>query len=75
MACFNLEKNRAEVRHGRVALFDFLFQIPEEVVVKEVEQRDIQSVADLLDRRDGGAVVPAADDVVQGRLRDPGNRG
>ena len=55
------------------ALLYFLFQLRKQFVLKEIDQRDPQSVADLLDRRDRRAVVPSADDVVEGRLRDAGN--
>ena len=44
-------------------------------MVEKLDDRKVQSVADLLNRGDRRAVVSAADDVVQGRLRDPGDRG
>ena len=42
---------------------------------EELDDRKIQAVADLLNGGDRRAVVPAADDIVQGRLRDPGEGG
>ena len=41
-------------------------------MVEKLDDRKIQSVADLLNRGDRRAVVSATDDIVQGRLRDPG---
>ncbi len=44
-------------------------------MVEELDDRKIQSVADLLNGGDRRTVVSAADDIVQGRLRDPGEGG
>ena len=44
-------------------------------MVEKLDDRKIQSVADLLNGGDRRAVVSAADDIVQGRLRDPGEGG
>ena len=44
-------------------------------MVEKLDDRKIQSVADLLNGGDRRAVVSAADDIVQGRLRDSGEGG
>jgi hypothetical protein len=49
---------------------DFLFQSPEQFRLKELLDGDVQPVADFLDGGYRGAVVPPADDVVEGRLGD-----
>lgn len=50
-------------------LFDFLFQIPEQLRRKEVFNRDTQSVAQLLYGGNGRAVIPAAHNVIHRGLR------
>lgn len=52
-------------------LFDLLLQISKELGVEEILDGDSKPVAELFDGGYGGAVVPAADDVVQRGLGDP----
>lgn len=52
----------------------FLFEIPESFGVKKFRECDIQPVAQLFDRRDGGAAIAAADNIIQRRLRDAAER-
>ena len=47
-----------------IELLDFLFQIPEQLRIEEVLDGDSQAIAKLLDRRNSGASVSAADDIV-----------
>ena len=54
--------------------FHFRFYIFEQIVIEEVDDRDPQSVAQFLERGDGGAVVASADHVVHGGLRDAADR-
>lgn len=43
---------------------DFLLQIPEQLGIEEILNRDSQTIADLLDRGNGGTAVSFADNVV-----------
>ena len=54
--------------------FHFRFYVFEKVVVEEIDDRDPQTVAQFLDRRNGRAVVASADYVVHGGLRDAADR-
>lgn len=45
-------------------LLNFLFQIPEQFRIKEVLNRDSQTIAEFLNCRNCCAAVPTADDVV-----------
>ena len=45
-------------------LLNFLFQIPEQLRIEEVLDRDSQTIAEFLDCRNCCAAVPTADDVV-----------
>ena len=47
-----------------VLLLNFLFQIPEQLRVEKVLNRDSQTIAELLDRRYSGTAVSSADDIV-----------
>ena len=47
-----------------IALRYLLFQIPEQLRIEEVHNGDSQTIAELFDRRNGGAAVASADDVV-----------
>ena len=53
-----------------VLSFHFRFYVFEKIIIKEINDRDPQAVAQLLDRRNGRAVVAAADYIVHSRLRD-----
>ena len=55
-------------------LLHFRFYIFEKIIIEEVDDRDPQSVAQLLDRRNGRAVVAATDHVIHGGLRDAADR-
>ena len=57
-----------------VLLFYFRFYVSEQIIIEEVNDRDPQAVAQLLQRGDGGAVVSAADHIVHGGLRDAADR-
>ena len=54
--------------------FHFRLYVLEEISIEEINDRDPQTVAKLLDRRNGRAVVSTADHVVHGRLRDAADR-
>jgi len=47
---------------------DLLLQLPKQFRMKKLLNADTQTVAEFLDRGDRRAVVPAADDVVDGGL-------
>ena len=49
---------------GGLFLLNFLFQIPEQLRIKEVLDCDSQTIAEFLDGRNCCAAVPTADDVV-----------
>ena len=55
-------------------LFHFRFYIFKQIIIEEIDDRDPQAVAQLLERGDGGAVVSAADHIVHGGLRDAADR-
>ena len=57
-----------------VLSFHFWFYVFEKVVVEEIDNRDTQPVAQLLDRRNSRAVVAATNHVVHGGLRDAADR-
>ena len=57
-----------------VLSFHFRFYVLEQIIVEEINDRDPQAVAQLLQRGDGGAVVAAADYIVHGRLCDAADR-
>ena len=48
----------------------FLLQSAEQLRMEEFFNGDSQSVAQLLDRRNGGAVVPSADNIIHRGLRN-----
>ena len=50
-------------------LFDFLFQICKCFRMEKFVNRDTQTVTKFFDRRNRCAVISAADDIVDGRLR------
>ena len=54
--------------------FHFRFYVLEQIIIEEVDDRDPQTVAQLLKRGDGGAVVASADHIVHGGLRDAADR-
>ena len=62
-------------RSAKTALFDLLLQIFKQGGGKKIENGDLQSVADLFDRGNGGRIVSTADDIVQRRLRNTANGG
>ena len=55
-------------------LLHFRFYIFEQIIIEEINDRDAQAVAQLLQRGNGGAVVAAADYIVHGGLRDAADR-
>ena len=57
-----------------VLSFHFRFYVFEQVVIEEIDDRNPQAVAQLLQRGDGGAVVASADHIVHGGLRDAADR-
>ena len=57
-----------------VLLFHFRFYVFEQIIIEEIDDRDPQPVTQLLERRDGGAVVAAANHIVHGGLRDAADR-
>ena len=54
--------------------FHFRFYVFEQIIIEEVDDRNPQTVAQLLQRGNGGAVVAAADHIVHGGLRDAADR-
>ena len=54
--------------------FHFRFYVFEQIGIEKINDRDAQTVAQLLQRGDGSAVVAAADHIVHGGLRDAANR-
>ena len=54
--------------------FHFRFYVLEQIIIEEVDDRDPQAVAQLLQRGNGGAVIAAADHIVHGGLRDAADR-
>ena len=54
--------------------FYFRFYVFEQIVIEEINDGDSQTVAQLLQCGDGGAVVAAADHIVHGGLRDAADR-
>lgn len=57
-----------------VLSFHFRFYVLEEIIIEEINDRDAQAVAQLLQRGNGSAVVAAADHIVHGGLRDAADR-
>lgn len=57
-----------------VLSFHFRFYVLEQIIVEEINDRDPQTVAQLLQRGDGGAVIAATDHIVHGGLRDAADR-
>ena len=57
-----------------VLSFHFRFYVFEQIIIEEVDDRDPQAVAQLLQRGNGGAVVAATDHIVHGGLRDAADR-
>ena len=55
-------------------LLHFRFYIFEQIIVEKINDGDPQTIAQLLQRGDGGAVVLAADHIVHGGLRDAADR-
>ena len=53
-----------------VLSFYFRFYVLEQIIIEEINDRDPEPVAQLLQRGDGGAVVTAADHIVHSGLRD-----
>lgn len=54
----------------RLALFHFLIQIEEQLVIEKALNGNAKAITELLDGGNGGAVVAAADDVIDGGLGD-----
>ena len=54
--------------------FHFRLYVFEQIIIEEVDNRDPQAVAQLLERGDGGAVVAAADHIVHSGLRNAADR-
>ena len=57
-----------------VLSFHFRLYVFEQIIIEEVDDRDPQAVAQLLQRGDGGAVVASADHIVHGGLRNAADR-
>ena len=57
-----------------VHLFHFRFYVFEQIVIEEIDDRDPQAVAQLLERGDGGAVVAASNHIVHSGLRNAADR-
>ena len=57
-----------------VLSFHFRFYVFEQIVVEEINDSDPQTVAQFLERRDGGAVVASSNHIVHGGLRDAADR-
>ena len=55
-------------------LFHFRFDVFEQIIIEEIDDRDPQPVTQLLKRGDGGAVVATADHIVNSGLRDAADR-
>ena len=53
----------------------FLLQPLKKGRIEEVADRELKSISDLLNGRHRGGIVATADDIIQGRLRDPRDRG
>lgn len=49
---------------------DFLLKIPEQVIVEKIDDGDLQSVTNFFNGGYGGALVTAADNIVQSWLSD-----
>ena len=69
-----LDNRSAKGAFFMALLFHFRFYVFEQIVVEEINDRDPQTVAQLLQRGNGGAVVAAADHIVHGGLRDAADR-
>ena len=54
--------------------FHFRLYVFEQVIIEEINDRNPQAVAQLLQRGDGGAVISATDHIVHGGLRDAADR-
>ena len=54
--------------------FHFRFYVFEQIIIEEINDRDSQAVAQLLQCGDGGAVVASADHIVHSGLRDAADR-
>ena len=67
-------KTTAPQRLPAVLSFHFRLYVFEKIIVEEVDDRDPQTVAQLLNRRNGRAVVASADHIVHGGLRDSADR-
>ena len=52
----------------------FRFYIFEEIIIEEIDDRDPQAIAQLLDRRNGCTVVAATDYIIHGRLSNAADR-
>lgn len=54
--------------------FHFRFYVFEQIIIEEINDRDAQAVAQLLERGDGGAVVAASNHIVHSGLRNAADR-
>lgn len=54
--------------------FYFRFDVFEQIIIEEIDDRDPKAVAQLLQRGNGGAVISSADHIVHGGLRDAADR-
>ena len=57
-----------------VLSFYFRFYVFEQIIIEEINDCDPQTVTQLLQRGDGGAVVSATDHIVHRGLRDAADR-
>ena len=60
----------APQKSSAVLSFHFRLYVFEQIIIEEINDRDPQAVAQLLERGNGGAVVAAADHIVHGGLRN-----
>ena len=68
------KKTTAPQKSSAVLSFHFGLYVFEQIIIEEIDDRDPQAVAQLLQRGAGGAVVAAADHLVHGGLRDAADR-
>ena len=57
-----------------VHLFHFRFYVLEQIIIEEVNDRDSQAVAQLLQRGNGGAVVASSNHIVNSGLGNAADR-
>ena len=68
------KKKTAPQKSSAALLFHFRFYVFKKIIIEEIDDRDSQTVTQLLQCGDGGAVVAATDHIVHGGLRDAADR-